>query len=193
MGLEHAAIVKLFSTYPAALDMSPSTVISHLHNLAALFELQPAAAVDMAVKYPPVLGLRPDTVRQKVQEILQVFHQLSGDKVRSMVIGYPNLLGLSSATLRSKWERLMSMAQRRPEWLEQLQRCPAKSLGRVCGSGHRALDKAEYFLAAEQPIVDANGVEYSITTLLIMSKDRFMQKFPEYALWRVQQSKRQPA
>lgn len=57
-------------------------------------------------------------------------------------------------------------------------------------SPRRALDKLQYFVDAERPTADAQGVVYGLSTLLTMSQDKFVGKFPEYALWRVQRRKR---
>lgn len=64
---------------------------------------------------------------------------------------FPAVLGLSSTTLAGKYQRLKSLAQRRPDWQQQLahiKRHKPGTLGRVLVAGPRVVERLQYLLEA---------------------------------------------
>lgn len=99
-------------------------------------------------RYPPLLGLRPDTLQLKLDATARLLSPpLPPERVRAAIIGFPNLLGLSSGRLAGNWQRLSALARARPEWAAQLAACPPKTLGRVCAAGDRCGFRVLSFMA----------------------------------------------
>jgi hypothetical protein len=147
------SITRLLSAYPAALDMSPTTVALRATAFAQTLQLPQAAALKVACKCPRLLGLHPQHVQTKLDSLQNELQLPSRRAAVELVVAFPQLLGLNSATLAAKWQRLQGLAKRNVLWQQQLsellQQQGGGCLGRVLAAGPGVVDRLQYVVDAQ--------------------------------------------
>lgn len=172
----HQQAVRWIQRYPHIIRTEPAEVQKSFLCLNSLLQLRNEEAQDLCTRLPVLLTIPSSTMLANFSTLRQVF-QKSDAELRDVVLSAPLLIASKPDTVAAKLGALQHYASRRQEWADTLQNCAPKSLGMILTYSRCRYIRLEYMLQREaQPI--------NYYSALMLSDQRFLDKFPGYAAWR---------
>ncbi|KAL3131036.1 hypothetical protein ABBQ38_000355 [Trebouxia sp. C0009 RCD-2024] len=176
--LPDADIGKMVVRSPFLLGLSRQTLTARMQ---ALHVAMPHANVQsMAQYYPSLLECKIG----KVIGNLHALQQLLPATVDSVaVVQYMPMLLLSNMKkVEEKYTRMQILCMHRQRWrkdLTAIQNKPA-TLARLLGVSHSVLDRLSFL------IEESDHPELAASSLLLMSRSKFQERYPTFKLWQKQ-------